>query len=269
MDLRLYLRVMRRFWYVMVLGVVAAIAAGTLAGYTVTGDGLEPRTTQLHQASTTLLLEDPSLPTFSVESDPQPAGTEEDPAPQVRRQELSQLSLIYAYIISGDEIRDRVSAASGGLTDDEIITAVQRTTQPQGNERFPGRYNLPILDVVAASTTPERAEQLSVVAAEQFVDYVTETQDAQGLDPVRRVDVSVLSRTASTVVDTSSPLLPMLAVAMAVLAATVALVFVLANLSQDTGFRRRGRRSDLPEGPFPGDGARGRGEHQPDVLSPV
>ena len=274
MDLRLYLRVMRRFWYVIAVGVVAAVAAGTLAAYSVTSDGLKPRATPLHSASTTLLLEDPSLPTFSVESDPQPSGTEEEPAPQVRRQELSQLSLIYAYIISGDEIRERVSAASGGLTEDEVITAVQRTTQPQGDERFPGRYSLPILDVVAVSTTPERSEELSVVAAEQFVAYVEETQAAQGLDPVRRIDVSVLARTSSTVVDTSSPLLPMLAVAAAVLGATIALVFVLANLARGDAERRRVRRSDDPRGPgagaapLPGQGE-GRSEKQPDALSTV
>ena len=182
METPKYLQVLWNYKWLLLFGVVVAAVAAVFAGFTYVNGQLVPRAAQTWSASTEMLVTSDSAALFQAEVPGvpvQPGVTE----PQFAK--LSENALIYAYILAGDEIQEKVEASVGTLDPlTESITSLRRTTQPAGDERFPGRYELPVLEAVGTAATSARAEEISKAAAAAFVLYLTAQQDQQAARPL-------------------------------------------------------------------------------------
>lgn len=253
METPKYLLVLAQFKWLLVVGVIVAIGVGLVAGYTIKDGEIVSRVERIYPASTTILLSSPSTPLFQAEipgeqipADPTVITT----APVTLN--LTDAALVYAYLVSGKDIEARVVQSIGELSDTESITAVSRTTQPSGDENFPGRLSLPVLDVVAYSDDPSRAELISRTAASEFQDYVTQEQNAKEIEDENRVVLTTLRENPAGDGVGSNAAIPIVVGAGGTFAAFVALAFLLyAIRSRLTN--RAARRSEASTDVEPSD----------------
>jgi capsular polysaccharide biosynthesis protein len=235
MDVPLYLRVLWSYKWLLLVGVIVAAFVGGIVGYSYVDGQLQPRAVQTYRASTTVLVGSPQQPLY--QSVIPGAPVQEGVTPTVTR-DLVSTTVVYAYIVSGSEIRTQVEAVVGPLADDEQVTAVRRTTQPAGDESFPGRLTLPILDIVGSAHSPARAEEISRAANTVFQNYVKAEQDATALPEAERVQLQTLRESEATEVEGSNPLIPVILTAFGVLLLVIALIFVLYNIRVSREKRR-------------------------------
>jgi hypothetical protein len=231
METPRYLLVLAHYKWLLIVGVVVSLAVGLLAGYTLKDGEIVSRVERIYPASTTLLLSSPSTPLFQAEIPGQTVPVDPSVAvtPPVTLS-LTDAALVYAYLVSGKDIQARVEDSIGALTEEESITSVSRTTQPSGDENFPGRLSLPVLDVVAYSTSPERAELISRTAAQEFTDYVTEQQNARNIAPELRVSLTTLRENKAGDGVGSNAAIPIIVAAGGTMVAFVALAFLLSAI---------------------------------------
>lgn len=229
MQLPGYLKVLWESRRLLGLGLAVAVLAAFFAGFTIRDGGLKSRAVQSYTVATTVLATSPKDTIYQAELPSQQVRDGETPAEPV---DLSSSAVLYAYIVSGSELRHQVEQQVGTLSDTESIMAVRRTTQPGGNERFPGSLKLPILDIVGVAETPERAQQISEATTTQFLDYVTKQQNQRGIADVYRVKLQVLNESKPEAGDANNVAIPMVATFFAVLLAFVALIFALHALRQ-------------------------------------
>ncbi|AYF98923.1 YveK family protein [Protaetiibacter intestinalis] len=243
MDIPKYLHILWSQKWLLLIGLVTAVVAGLFAGYTIVDGTLVSRVVPSYRAATTVLVGSASQPIFQAET-PVVDGSA---APQSR--DLTQTAVVYAYVVAGDQIRAAVEAEIGPLGDGETITAVRRTTQPSGDESSPGRFSLPILDVIGTAEGAERAELISRTATDAFQDYVTAEQDAADIDTASRVQLTTLDQRAAEDVTKSGSMLPVVVTGLGVLAAFIVAAFVVWNVRESRSRRRAARPvSVLPAG---------------------
>ena len=238
MEVPKYLQILWSYKWLLLVGLVVAVVAAFLAGFTWRGGEIVSRATSTYSASTTVLVGSDNQPLFQAEIPGQPIqqGTT---API--QQDLTSTAVVYAYLISGTEIQTSVEEIIGEFTDEESLTAVRRTTQPGGNEQFPGRLSLPILDVVGISTDPSRAEEISRTANTVFQGHVVAEQDASSLAPEQRVQLTTVNESDAVEGEGSNPAIPVVVTGLGVFLVFVALAFVLYNAK--LARQKRGRRS--------------------------
>ncbi|MFF2371009.1 hypothetical protein [Agromyces sp. NPDC058110] len=240
METPKYLQTLWSYKWLLAFGLVVAAVAAFFAGFSVTSDGVQSRAVQSYTASTTVLVTSPTDTLFQSQV---PGQTIEEGVTAAEPLDLAAATQIYAYLVSGAEVRSEVEAATGPLDEDtESITAIRRTTQPAGDERFPGSLKLPVLQIVGTASTPERAEELSATATDVFLDYVASEQTAKQIAPENRVELEVLNSGAAVAGETSNPAIPIVVTGFAVFLGFVALAFVLAGIRSNRGKRNRPRR---------------------------
>lgn len=227
MDVPLYLRVLWSYRWLLLVGLVVSVIAALLAGYTVKDGALESRAAKIFTASTTILVGSPRSPLFQSEI---PGTTIEAGVTAPVTQDLAASATVYAYLISGNDTEAKVEAIVGPLSDTESITSVSRTTQPNGNEAFPGRLELPIVDVVGTSPDAARAEEISRAASTVFQAYVVEQQNAANIPAEQRVQLSTIKENGAVEGVTSNPLLPVILTGLGVFIGFIALSFILHNV---------------------------------------
>ncbi|QAY69509.1 hypothetical protein [Xylanimonas protaetiae] len=232
MDVPRYLEVLWTHRRLLLAGAVVAVLAGLLAGFTLQGGRVVSRAVHSYSASTTVLVGSPSQPLYQAQV-PGQTVTQGQTAPV--QKDLTQAAVVYAYVVAGAQVRKTVEDQLGPLADDEQITALRRTTQPGGDETFPGRMSLPILDVVGVSSDPDRAEAISAAATDAFVNEVEGQQDAVAMPKDERVELSRLDAEPATEADASNPAIPVVVTAGGVLLVFVALAFILENARQRRG----------------------------------
>jgi hypothetical protein len=234
MDLTLIGRALRRNWLFVVAGVMVAVLAGLLAGYSVSSSGLEPRTPPSYRGTATIMLSDPSVSVYAAQLG---GDVPADAAAVAESANLSQLAMIYAWVVSGDEIRDSAQDIVGSFGGGENLTAQRRTTQPTGSEEFGSNSALPIFDVIATAQDGDRATEIAEGATDVFLQYVEERQEAAGIPADERVNVTVLRSASSTMTDGGS------SVSSSVLVGVVVLlvVFLLAVYRTHAAEIRAGR----------------------------
>ncbi|MCW4384763.1 hypothetical protein OH146_03135 [Salinibacterium sp. SYSU T00001] len=232
MDIGLFFKALFRHPILLVLGVLVSVGAALFSGFTLEKGTFEPRAEQDYSASTTVLLESPKQSLFSAEIPPRPI-IEGQTAGDTRN--LADTAVIYAYLIGSDAMRELVEQEVGPLGEDESVSAIQRTTQPDGSERFPGDYHLPIIDVLGTSTSPARAEAISTAGAEVFKQYAAAQQEAEAVPEADRVTFPTLRTSEAEALEGSNPILPILAVGVGVFLAFVVLILIVDNAG-------RGRR---------------------------
>ncbi|KJL40341.1 hypothetical protein [Microbacterium trichothecenolyticum] len=248
MDVPKYLQVLwRSKWFLLVGAVVAAIAA-FFAGFTIIDGKVTSRAVQSYTAATTLLVAGESDNMYQAVVPGQPLVEGQT---QPETVDLTSKAILYAYLISGLDMRGEVEDQIGVFSDDESLTALRRTTQPGGDESFPGRYVLPILSVVGTSLNPDRAEEIADTAADLFLAQVVAEQDAATLPDSDRVVVSVLDRAPATEVEGSNPAIPIVITFLGVFLLFVAAAFILAGVRAGRSKRNRPTPSGGPAAPEP------------------
>lgn len=236
MDTPKYLQVLWQSKWLLVSGAVVAAIAAFFAGFTFADGELKSRAAQEYTAQTTLLVSSPNAGPFQAVM-PGQALVEGQTQPQ--QLDLTAKAMLYAYIVSGDALRAQVEAKVGDLLDTDGLTAVQRTTQPGGNEEFPGRMSLPIVSVVGTSLDPDRAEDISRTAAELFEAQVLAEQDAAQLAAGDRVVVTTIDSGVAQEVDGSNPAIPVVITFLGVFLLFVVAAFVIAGVRSSRKSRRR------------------------------
>lgn len=230
MNLTAMLRVIGRHKVLLILGILLAIAAGFATMFRVETGTLTPRAEPQYRASTQLLVTDPTS-VFSTKTPPQVVVEgETQPTPR----DLTSLTVVYAYLVSSNQVLDLVESEIGELGDHETLTSAQRTTQPTATTNT-GTYRLPILDIVGESSDPDRAALIASTAADVFRDLAAQQQDDAGLDPTTRVQFEVIRELGPDPVDGTNPLLPVIAVGIGVFLAFLALIFAVDNVRMSRG----------------------------------
>lgn len=261
METPKYLQVLWNYKWLLAFGLLVAIVAGFFAGFAIVNGQVESRAVRSFSAGTTVLVTSPSDTLYQAQV---PGREIQEGITAPEPLDLSQSAQIYAYIVTGARIRDAVEAEVGALDDDtETITAIRRTTQPAGDERFPGSLKLPVLEIVGTGATEARAEDISAAATTAFLTYVTDEQAAKQIAEENRVMLEVLKEGKAVEAETSNPAIPVVVTGVAVFLAFVALAFIIAGLRSDrakrkakkeaTGTPRRGRREAEPADTVPDD----------------
>ena len=148
-----------------------------------------------------------------------------------------------AYIAQSDEVVDRAAAAVGGLEEGESVTAVARTTPPTGNELFPGRLNLPIVQIVGIAASAERALELAGATSTAFGDVVVERQDAEAIPAEIRLTLDVINEPAVGVPDGSNPAIPIVVTFVAIFLLFLAAALIIEGVRA----RRRTKKDDATQ----------------------
>ena len=160
METPKYLQTLWSYKWLLAFGLIVAIIAAFFAGFTITNGQVESRAVKSYTAGTTVLVDEPDRHRCTRRRSRRSRSSRGSPPPS--RSTSSASTQIYAYLVAGARVKDAVEAEVGRLDDDtESITAIRRTTQPAGDERFPGGLKLPVLEVVGTAPTEDRAEEIS------------------------------------------------------------------------------------------------------------
>lgn len=224
MNLTNALRVIARHKALLVVGIAIAMLAAFVTAFRVETFSLEPRVHEQFKADTQLLVSDPTS-VFSTKTAPQVLTDGETP-PQAKS--VSDLTVVYAYLVQSGAIQKAVEAEIGPLTRDESITAAQRTTQPTAQTNT-GPYQLPVLEISGTAYSADRAQQISRQAAKAFIAFAAAQQEAAGVSSGEAVHFETIRAGKAASVDGTSPALPILAVGIGVLLAFLALIFAVDN----------------------------------------
>jgi len=244
MDLTLIGLAIRRHRVLVAVGVLVAVIAGVLAGYSVSSSGLKPRTPAVYNGSSTVILTNPNLSIYAA----QMGGTSSaSPAAVPENANLAQLAMVYAWVVSGDEIRERTERIVGPFQAGESLTAQRRTTQPTGTEKFGSNASLPIFDIVTTAPSEARAKDIAAAATQVFLNYVVAQQDQAGIPQNQRVDTSVLRRASSSLVDSGSGIVSAILVGLVVLFVAFLLIVYRTHVAEVRGGRHQGRAVAGPD----------------------
>lgn len=251
MEIPKYLLVLWKSKWLLVLGAIVAAVAAFFAGFTIVNGQVEPRAEQSYRAGTTLLLNGPDQPLYQAVI-PGQEVTEGQTQPQTV--DLTSRAILYAYLISGQDMRATVESQVGAFSEVETLTALRRTTQPAGDESFAGRYVLPILEVVGTAATPERAEQISRTAAETFEAQVVTDQNAAQIPDSDRVIITTIDEKPAAAVEGSNPAIPVVITFLGVFLLFVAAAYIIAGSKASAARKRaakaaRGRSDSAPSEP--------------------
>jgi hypothetical protein len=220
-----YLKILWRYKWLLMGGLIVSLVAGFFAGYTFGPNGLRSRTVKSYSATTTLLVTSATDTLYQAEIPSQPRREGYTDSQSI---DLSNTAVIYAYIISGSGLQDEVALQIGAIDPStESISAVRRSTQPGGNERFPGNLRLPVIDIVSTAPTPERATEMTAATTSTFLAYVQTEQDKRQLQPQQRVQIRTLHVGTPLVALESNPNVPVVFTAFGLMVALIALIFAL------------------------------------------
>jgi hypothetical protein len=223
MDFGLYARVLWRFKLLVALGAILASALATLSLVTVTANGFQYRQKELWTSSTRLIVtqqgfpwgrllaQDPSLSAEAARSLGIPLA---DP------NRLNNLTILYAELATADPVR-RLMRRDGPIGGKIIANPV--VVQD-------GRYTLPLIDLIAITTSPEGAMRLALRSANAFETYLTEQQRVNKIPKADRVIVQQVQQPrAAKIYRARSKTMPVV-IFLAVMFAIVGLAFLLENV---------------------------------------
>lgn len=226
MEVPTYLRILWKSKWLLLVGALVAAVAAFFAGFTVNNGDIQPRAEQTYRAGTTVLLNGPDQPLYQAVI---PGQEIQEGVTSPENVDLTNRAILYAYLISGQEMRTTVESQIGEFADGETLTALRRTTQPGGDEAFAGRYVLPIVEVVGTATSPERAEQISRTAAQTFEAQVVSDQDAAQIDAANRVVLSTIDEKPAAATEGSNPAIPVVVTFLGVFLLFVATAYIIAG----------------------------------------
>lgn len=238
MEVPKYLQILWNSKWLLLVGILIAATAGFFAGFKIDSGEIVPRAEQSYVSSTTVMISSQTQPLYQAVIPGQPLVEGQTQPTDV---DLTSKAIIYAYLVSGQEMRTTVEDSIGEFADTEALTALRRTTQPGGDEAFPGRYSLPIIEVVGISTVADRSEEIAVTATDAFISKVVADQDAAQIQPADRVLLSVLDTSPPEAVEGSNPMIPVVVAFLGVFFLFVAAAFIIAGAKSSRAAKKKAK----------------------------
>lgn len=225
MDLKLYGRVLRRFKFLVLIGLLLAIVLALLSFARVSFAGGKPalvyRSPITYESNETLLVSQSGFPegrsTFPVTNPTTDTSTFADPS------RFASLADFYAYLANSDAVTEAAARAVGHVSGTYVATPVYSAGGSSQTLE-------PVLQIRGLGATPEIAEQFARAGSAALRGYLNAQQTQAHIGSSERVLVTVLNAaTNSTVFAGRKKTLPIV-VFLAVIAATLALALMLENL---------------------------------------
>jgi hypothetical protein len=218
MDLTLYGRVLRRFWWLVVPGVVLACTLGMLSFVRVSLDGLAYRQAEVWQSQSHLLLTQPGFPWGRTVL---PSGELAARSGYADPYRFSSLTDLYSQFANSDEVR-AIMRLRGAPKEWKISAAPVTPT-------FAGS-TLPVIALSGRAHSASEAVAAAASGRRAFIAYVASQQQSAAIPKTQRINIEVLTRsTLPVVIEPRSKTLPII-VFLSVLTAAVGLAFILENL---------------------------------------
>jgi hypothetical protein len=214
MDLTLYGRVLWRFRWLVLSGILVAILLAVLSVAKVSSHGLSYRKHEVWQSSTTILLTQHGFPWGRTVVPASQPGATGGPG------WLSGLTELYAQFANSDQVKELM--LRDGAANDWALTAAP--VIPTGSSSA-----LPVIALAGLADSPTSAVRATLVGRSAFLQYVKSQQVLAAIPKGDRIDLQVLQNvTPPTLVQPRKKTLPVV-IFLAVLSATVGLAFVLEN----------------------------------------
>jgi hypothetical protein len=211
-DLAAYGRVARRFWWVLLIGTVVAVALAILSTARITPHGLKYRKAEVWQSQTLLLLTQAGFPWGRTV---QPSGA--DPS------SLAGSTDLYSQFANSDIVRKMMR--HDGAPKTWKINAVPASTS---NSAYSA--SLPVIAMFGTAPSAHGAVSAVLLGRKAFLAYVTGQQTAAAIPDSQRVVIQVLQNsTPPELVKPRKKTLPIV-VFLAMMTLTVGLALVLENL---------------------------------------
>lgn len=245
MDLQLYARVLWRFKFIVLLGLLLALALSLLSTVRITSDGIKYRDQELWSSSMRLLVTQSGFPEgrLYAQEAPQPG---EDPAttpplasrsgiPVVDPGRFNALAILYAELATSDPVR-LLMRRDGPVRGQIIATALR-------DDR--SGTLLPMIDFAAISTSPQGAMMLALRGADALNTFLARQQRANNVPAADRVVVqTIVQPRGARLFQPRSKTMPIV-VFLVVMFAIVGLVFLLESIKPRAGALSAPREPDL------------------------
>jgi capsular polysaccharide biosynthesis protein len=211
MDLNLFLAVLWRSRRLLLagvgLGVVLAVLVYAKPGFS-NGPTLTPRGSEVWQSESQMLIAQAGFPYRQGAETAEPARS------------MGSLSPIYANL------------ANGGAVQAEIHKQLGPTGTVKASEDvdLAASSFLPFVNFVASAPTKEQATKLARGAASIFEAFVTRQQEADGVPPEKRIQVTAVQAGVNTKLSEGHDLSVPILVFLVVLIASVSLIFLKENV---------------------------------------
>ena len=239
MDIRLLLRLISRFWYLAIAGVLLAVAATIFsAAHLDTSKWQLHYRQQLQYQSTAVLLVDGNRPSWlyavppgSVAVNGTNATATAAAAAIADPGRLGGLTSLYGYFVQSDAVRK--------LTGDDPINSVSAVTitADVGNGR---RDPLPLLAVTATGATPHAATDLARRVTHAFQVYVVQRQSSAHVAKQDRVTLQIVNKASFGTLVAPRSYTRSIVAGLLTLMATIGLMLLIENMRPSQG------RSDEP-----------------------
>src|SRR5919106_6562611 len=193
MDLSVYMRVIGRFWQLLLCGLVLALALALLSFVRVDFDGAKPqllyRSHETFISASTLFVTQEGFPWGrSILDDTIRVGEGDGTASYIPRYgdpgRYSGLAQLYAALARGDAVRRLVlrGAPPGTRYEADVVKSADNSTV------------LPLIYMKGYGTSPGAAQAIANRAADAFRAYLTNEQARNRIPKAKRVEVVVTSR---------------------------------------------------------------------------
>jgi transcriptional regulator with XRE-family HTH domain len=235
MDLRVYLRVIRRFWPLVVAGVVLAAVLSFVSVFHV-DLGKSPHVTfrqhETWKGTETLYLTQHGFPWGRSVYPYTVQGTARQPVattPYADPNRFNALAIFYAELASSDAVRTRL-AKTGGL--DGSYTASPVANNVGGGQIAAQSITqiVPLVRIDGFAAKPAQALDLARRVSRAFRAYLAQSQQAAAIPRNQRVIVQVLSSPREATLAKGRRLTVPIVIFLVILIGTLILAFVLENL---------------------------------------
>jgi hypothetical protein len=237
MDFQLYARVLWRFRLLVAIGLLLATTAALVSIVRVGSDGLTYRDNELWSSKTRLGVTQIGFPWGRLFAEPASPTTKAPPKgeiPIANPARFNELAVLYAELATSDPVLRLVHPNE--LIGEKIVAMPLRAAE--------SGTMLPLIEVTAISTSPQRAIQLARRSASAVSTYLSDQQRANRVPAADRVVIEeVLRAKEAKLFQPRSKTMPVV-IFLALVFATVGLVFLLENLRPRQ--RDTGQPEDLP-----------------------
>jgi hypothetical protein len=252
-----YVRALRRFWWLLLLGTSIAVVAAVASVYRLDFSSIPPdvqkRAQVTYTASARLLVTSSDAPYFRrtvytrvTNAD----GSLGEPGFATGPPDLGTLisnANLYPLLIESDEVQALRQKMHGLIPGSVTAHAIYAVASPNRFELS----EVPVIEVFAFSGSYSAAVDLAQGTVDAFTEYVEREQDQADLEPEERILIRELERPNGAVASQDSSRTLPLMLFVAILAAFVALAVVLNRIypSELPRLHLRGGNAPVPAGP--------------------
>jgi RNA polymerase subunit RPABC4/transcription elongation factor Spt4 len=229
-----YVRALRRFWWVLVLGLgiaaIAAIAAVYRIDFFSVPPSLEKRAQITYTSSARLLVTSAEAPyyrttvTREISGEGDATTQEFAGAPDIGT--LISAANLYPILIESDEVQELRQEMSGPLPGSVTTRAIYEVNSPSRFELS----QVPVVEVFGFADTYAGAVEITQATVDAFMVYVDRTQDEAGLRRQERIFLEMIQRPEDAIASGGSSLSLPLMLFVVIAAAFFALAILLDRL---------------------------------------